>query len=72
MARKTQRPVQSEPARYANVFEIRSNAYKFLLVFGQAGCGMHTAICLTRHHAGLFCDLLLDALKEYADGHTPE
>ena len=68
MARKTQRPVQSEPARYANVFEIRSNAYKVLLVFGQAGRGMHTAICLTPHHAGLFCDLLLDALKSTPAG----
>jgi hypothetical protein len=56
-----------EHARYANFFQVGFNAFEFLLEFGQREGRIHTSIYVSPQHAKMLSDLLLGALKEYAD-----
>ena len=56
----------SEPAHYANVFQVGHNAYEVLLEFGQQDAEIHTRIYLSPQHAQILSDLLSDALREYS------
>jgi hypothetical protein len=57
-----------ENARYANFFRIGSNAFEFLLQFGQAG-RVHTSISVSPQEATMLHELLQEALEKYQSAY---